>query len=306
MIASAAHDAALPAKPRTRPRRIQAIVNPASGGVGPGAADRLAAIIADRGLDLTVRTPEPRDISAAVRSAAGEAPDLLLVLAGDGTARLAAEACGPEGPLVAPLPGGTLNMLPHALYGALAWPEALEAILDHGVEETVGGGRVGGHAFYVAAILGPPALWGQAREAVRAGKIQRALRRARYALRRAFTGAIDVELDGDARRQMEALILISPRVSRAMSEEIALEAATLEVRSAPETLRLLLNGLVRDWRMDPAVNVVPARRGRVRASHAIPCILDGEMRWLRHKVEFEFRPRAFRALALPDAAPAGL
>ena len=43
----------------------------------------------------------------AVDEALAASPDLLLVLAGDGTARLAAERCGPEGPLLAPLPGGT-------------------------------------------------------------------------------------------------------------------------------------------------------------------------------------------------------
>jgi diacylglycerol kinase family enzyme len=42
------------------------------------------------------------------------APDAVLVLAGDGTARAAAEMAGPDGPLIAPLPGGTMNMLPRA------------------------------------------------------------------------------------------------------------------------------------------------------------------------------------------------
>ncbi|MBV9509133.1 MAG: diacylglycerol kinase family lipid kinase, partial [Caulobacteraceae bacterium] len=176
--------------------------------------------------------PEPGEVEAAVRDAAAAGPDLLVILAGDGTARLAAEICGADGPLIAPLPGGTLNMLPRALYGDAPWREALAAALDHGVERRVCGGRVGGHAFYVAAILGSPALWGHAREAVRAGRFAEALRRMGYALRRAFHGEIHYRLDRRRRGEAEALILISPTISKAMRDKAALEAAVLEVSSA--------------------------------------------------------------------------
>ncbi len=136
---------------------------------------------------------------------------------------------------------------------------------------------------------------------MRAGKLDRAFRRARYALRRAFTGQVHFSLNDGVSRQAEALVLITPKVSKAMHDEVALEVAGLDVHSAQETFRLAVNGLFGDWRRDPGVTTNFCTRGRVRAKHAIPCILDGEMQWLPRKVAFEFVPHAFRALAPPPA-----
>src|SRR5258708_39918848 len=122
-----------PVAARPRFQRIEAIVNAASGSVGPGAAEALAEMIAAHGYACHLVTPPPADLSAAIAAAVDAAPDLLIVLGGDGTARLAAERCGPDGPLLAALPGGTLNMLPQILYGALPWREALEAALTEGI-----------------------------------------------------------------------------------------------------------------------------------------------------------------------------
>jgi diacylglycerol kinase family enzyme len=308
MTPSTAPDGLQGPGPAERPvlRRVSALVNAASGGVGAGATGQAAALVAEYGYDLTLWTPAPDGVAEAVRSAVDDAPDLLIVLAGDGTARLVAETCGPDGPLVAPLPGGTLNMLPHALYGALSWPQALRAALESGVERPVSGGRVGGHAFYVAGILGAPALWAYAREAARKGDFPETWRRAAHALRRAFTGDVHFVLDGCGQRQAEALVLINPIVSKALRDKAALEVAALEAHSAREIFRLAFNGLFGDWRHDPAIVVDTAVRGRAWARHSIPCILDGEVHRLPRKVTFAFDQRAFRALAPPQTALASL
>jgi diacylglycerol kinase family enzyme len=258
----------------------------------------MAEIIAAHGYELTMTSPLPEDLGRAIRSAVDSGPDLLVTLGGDGTARLAAERCGPDGPLLAALPGGTLNLLPHVLYGALPWAAALERALNEGVERNFCGGRVGGHVFYVAAILGAPALWGAAREAVRTGHVRRAWRRGAYALRRAFTGRIRYGLDGLPSRDAEALVLISPAVSKTMSHEAALQVAELDVHNAREMFRLAFNGLAGDWRRDPGITVYTSAHGRAGALRPIPSILDGEIVRLGHRIEFEFQPRAFRGLAL--------
>jgi diacylglycerol kinase family enzyme len=278
-------------------RRIEAVVNAASGGVGPGAAETLAALVAEHGYAVNLATPAPNEVEAAVKAAVGSAPDLVLILAGDGTARLAAELSGSDGPLIAPLPGGTMNMLPHALYGNVSWQTALAAALTTGEARDICGGRVGEHAFYVAAILGAPALWGHAREAVRAGDLRAAWRRTSYALRRAFTGEVRYRLDAKTSGEAEALVLLSPLVSKTAEHKDGLQVAALGVKSAQDAFRLALTGLVRDWRDDPGVTVGESLRGRVWAQRASPCILDGETQRLSRQVEFEFTPRAFRALA---------
>ncbi|HZZ90517.1 MAG TPA: diacylglycerol kinase family protein [Caulobacteraceae bacterium] len=284
--------------------RICAVVNPVSGSVKPGAEDELRELIAGRGHALDLFLIEEQNIEQVVRQAVDKAPDLLIVLAGDGTAGLAAEQCGPDGPLLAPLPGGTMNMLPHALYGAVPWQEALRAALEHGVARPVSGGRVDGHAFYVAAVLGAPALWAQAREALRAGRWLEVKRRADMAWRRAFAGGLRFAPEGGAERNGEALVLICPLVSKALDEEQALELAALDFKDAREMARLALSGVTGAWRDDPAVACGLARRGWARMRGSIPAILDGESFRLPRLATFEFVPRAFRALAPPDAAMA--
>ena len=288
---------------RPRIRRVTAVVNGASGSVGPDAADAMRALLAGRDLEATVLAPDPHEIEKSVRLAVTTRPDVLVILAGDGTARLAGELCGPKGPLVAPLPGGTLNLLPRAIYGAATWQDALTAALDVGVERMVCGGSIDGHAFYCSAVLGSPALWARAREAVRAGKFAEAWRRGGHALRRAFSGGIHYSLDGGSPRDAEALVLISPMISKIVREETKLEVAALEMHSATEVLRLAVHGLISDWRRDPGVVDELCVKGQVWARRAIPAILDGEMVKLDAAARFVFEPAAFRALAPPPAEP---
>ena len=51
---------------------------------------------------------------------------MLVVLGGDVTIRTAAEACTGTNTYLLPLPGGTLNMLPRALYGDTSWQDTLK------------------------------------------------------------------------------------------------------------------------------------------------------------------------------------
>ncbi len=279
--------------------RIEAVVNVASGSVDDKAAERLQAILTEAGLQAHVVSPPPQEIADAVKAAVAARPDLLILLAGDGTAALAAELCGMDGPVLAPLAGGTMNMLPHALYGRQPWAEALKATLDHGVVRTISGGEAGGRPFYVAAILGAPALWGRAREAVRKRKFALALLRARHALTHAFAGRLRFRLDGSERRKAEALTLMCPLVSRAMTGEDGLEAAALDPRGAVEAFRLGVRALFGGWRDDPTVTTQICRRGEAWARSRIPVILDGEPHRLDAPVSIRFIPQAFRVLAPP-------
>jgi len=281
---------------------IELVANPLAGRVGPTAAAEAEAIIGEFGFPVRVSTPEPANLMRELRRAVDAGPDLVIVLAGDGTARAAASLCGATGPLLAPLAGGTMNVLPHALYGAKDWRAALRETLDRGVERPVSGGEVDGSHFHVAAILGPPALWAEAREAARRHRLDLALRRAKIAWDRAFCNSLRFALDGQVPIKAEALTLICPLVSRVMaSDEPALEAAALRPRSPGEAARLGLHALfgeiIGDWRKDPSVEVVRSRFGWVLAEGGrVHAILDGEPVRLGRHAEFNFVPVAFRAL----------
>src|SRR5579864_3157555 len=123
-------------------RRVEVVANVASGGVGLEAPAEIERIFSDHGVVAHVCAPHAPDLGDCLRAAVDAAPDLLVLLAGDGTVRAAAELCGPDGPVIAPLPGGTMNMLPHAVYGPRPWPEALVAALTAGETRLLGGGEV--------------------------------------------------------------------------------------------------------------------------------------------------------------------
>ncbi|MBE7217415.1 MAG: diacylglycerol kinase family lipid kinase [Caulobacteraceae bacterium] len=277
-------------------RRVRAVVNRASGGAGRDADVALERAFAEHGLEAQVAVVDPADVEHAVRAALDAAPDLLVLVAGDGTARFAGQACGPGGPLLAPLAGGTMNMLPHALYGPRPWRAMVGDLLETGEVRDVSGGEVDGRAFFVAAILGAPALWASAREALRAGKLRIAWLRAERAVRRAFSGRLRFALDGGERRRTEALTLMCPLVARS-GVSGALEANALDPRGATEAFRLGARTLLPggDWRADASVTTGACFEGRAWAHGRIPLVLDGEPHRLPPEVTFRFTPRAFRA-----------
>lgn len=285
-------------------RRVVAIVNPLSGGVGPHAARDLEGLLGQTGLDAEVIAPAPGQLDAALAQAARARPDLLITLAGDGTARAAAALCGPDGPAMAPLPGGTMNLLPKALYGERRWPEALTDALAHGVIRPVSGGEVAGQAFYVAAVLGAPALWAPAREAARNHKIRKALLGAQVAIRNTLSGRVRFSLDGGPHQKAEALTLVCPLVSKIMHDDGALEAAALNPSTPRDVVRIGLraffSNLFGDWRDDPAVSIGLCRQGQVWSRRWIPGTLDGEPVRLARNLAINFRPVSFHALALPS------
>ncbi len=298
-------DAAMTLTPAVRFSRVVVVANTASGSVGPGAPETARGILETFGLDAEIFAPnDGDDIGDCLDKAFATAPDLVIVLAGDGTARAAAERAGPKGPLIAPLPGGTMNMLPHAVYGTVGWEQALRDALEHGQARSIGGGAIDGKLFFVAAILGAPALWAQAREAARAGDFRKAIRRGAWALERAFSGRLRYQLNGGARRKAEALGLLCPLISTALpDDEQALEAAAFDPSGAVEAFRIGLHALGGDWRNDPAVSVGRCTEGGAWASGRIPAILDGEPTRLGRYARIEYRPHACRVLA-PPAQPA--
>jgi diacylglycerol kinase family enzyme len=296
-------DQAASVEPRLTPiARAQAVINMASGGVGPQAAGEMKAILDSFGVDSHIVAIAPNELDDALAAALKAKPDLLIVLAGDGTIGRAAELCGSDGPLLAPLPGGSLNLLPNALYGSRRWNEVLRDCLSRGVPREVSCGEVGGRRFYCAAILGSPALWQPAREAARKIDLPTAWLKATFALRRAFSTRLRFQVAGGSKHRTVALSLICPLISRAVESEECLEAASLNVADMVGLLRLALNNLLSDWRRDPSVLTEPCVEGRAWARKPIPCLLDGEMYWLGRAATIHFHAKAFKALA-PESAP---
>src|SRR5215217_161213 len=119
-----------PAGIRVSRMKIAAIINTSSGGCDSESEAEMLNILKAAGVTNCKTWCGASDqIERAFAEAATHKPKMLVVLGGDGTIRTAAEACTGTDTYLLPLPGGTLNMLPRALYGDLSWQDALRVTL---------------------------------------------------------------------------------------------------------------------------------------------------------------------------------
>ena len=229
--------------------------------------------------------------------AAGHKLEVLIVLGGDGTIRTAAEACAKKGSYLIPLPGGTMNMLSRALYGDVAWEEALKNTLAAPSLKVLSGGRIAGKQFLIAAIVGAPALLAEPRESVREGNVVDAIEKGSVAFRKMFETKIQYLISGEMKGEAEAVAVICPLISEQMSDsDQAFEAAIIDVESAAEVVRLATNAAFGKWRDDRNILLTKTKRVDVQSNKDIPATLDGERVNLGMSAEIDFVPNALTVL----------
>lgn len=279
-------------------KRVVAVLNLASGSADDSSQAKMRAVFDKAGLsEAAIVAVGANDIVAALDEALNRA-DVLVVLGGDGTIMTAAAKCGEANVPLIPLPGGTMNMLPKAIYGDHGWERALADTLADPEVRSVSGGKAGKRPFYSVAILGAPTLWADAREALRHGDLAGAVTRSVTAIRRSHTEPLQYQLGDSLRGSAEAVAVICPLVSRALAEdERSLEAVALDPETAAEAFRLALHAMFDDWRNDPSVERAKVRTVTVTGHGRVPVILDGETVRMGRTVKITFTPVAFRAIA---------
>lgn len=278
--------------------RVGVLLNTASGSCTQEAEEELKRIMHGEGVTIAkVWRGHGRGIRRMLKEIPQTSLDVLIVLGGDGTIRSAAMVCASDKPLLVPLPGGTMNMLPRALYGERSWQDALRDTLRNPTEKEVSAGKVCGEEFYIAAIIGAPARFARARELWREGSYREALQSALRILSSVFTEQVTYQFGGEERGRARSIVALCPLTSKRLHEaEQVLEAATIDVAHMGEVLALTTAAALGDWRDDSKVSMRHARRFLVRARTAIPVILDGESLPCGKSLEVEFVPHAFTAL----------
>lgn len=287
---------------KLRQQSLAVLINRSSGKADLAAEAALLAILEAAG--LTPRWMAAVSGGGVDTALAGmKEADLLIVLGGDGTIRTAAESCSASGTMLIALPGGTMNMLPRALYGERDWQTALRDTLAAPRLAEIGGGEVEGRRFFCAGIFGSPAHWAEAREALRANQLWRAFERARTAFRRSFSGRIRYRFGPEPLAKATAVAVICPLISKVMpSNAPALEAAALNTRDLGDAFALALAGMFSDWRLAAQVTAVATRDLTLSARRPLPALLDGERVLLPKKATIRFVPGIFKAL-VPEGAP---
>lgn len=284
-----------PERSSQRARKALVLLNEKAGGVGPKASEQMDAALKAAGVEQFAVVDATR-MSRRLFQRASQF-DTIIVLGGDGTARAAADLAPRNGPPLILLPGGTLNILPKALYGDLAWPEALTAALERGVERRLPVGRANGEAFYVAGLFGPTTLLALARESVREGKPLKALQRFRHALHRSFTRSIRARAGNAKMRMAEGIGVLCPSFSGGIEAD-HLEWVRLDARHIIDLARVSLRAITADWRNDSSIEIGQCETGDIYASGIIPATLDGEPRTFISYVRITFDKRGPKVLAL--------
>ena len=278
--------------------KVGAIINTSSGRCDPESEQKIFSILTRGGIvEPKVWCGEAKEMERSFAEAAGQELEVLIVLGGDGTIRTAAEACAEEGSYLIPLAGGTMNMLPRALYGDVTWEEALKNTLTAPSLKVLSGGRIAGKQFLIAAIVGAPALLAEPRESMREGNIVDAIEKGSVAFRKMFETKIQYLISGEIKGEAEAVALICPLISEQMSDsEQALEAAVIDVESATEVIGLISTAAFGKWRDHRNILLTRTRSVRVRSRKDISAIVDGEKINLDRSAEIKFVPKAVSVL----------
>jgi len=278
--------------------KVGAIINTSSGGCDSESEQKILSILTRAGIvEPKVWCGEAKEMERSFAEAAGQKLEVLIVLGGDGTIRTAAETCAEKGSYLIPLPGGTMNMLPRALYGDVAWEESLKNTLAAPSLKVLSGGRIAGRQFLIAAIVGAPALLAEPRESLREGNIVNAIEKGSVAFRKMFETKIQYLISGEMKGEAEAVALICPLISEQMSDsEQALEAAVIDVESAAEVIGLVSTAAFGKWRDHRNILLTRTKTMRVQSRNDIPAILDGEKINLGGSAEINFAPKAVTVL----------
>jgi diacylglycerol kinase family enzyme len=278
--------------------KVGAIINTSSGGCDSESEQKMLSILKRAGV------VEPKmwcggadHMEPSFADATEQKLEVLIVLGGDGTIRTAAEACAEKGPFLIPLPGGTMNILPRALYGDVSWEDALKNALTAPSVKVLSGGRIADKHFFIAAIVGAPALWVEPREAMREGDMVEAIKKGSVAFRKMFEAKVQYYISEETKGEAEAVALICPLISEEMSDwEQALEAAVIDVESAAAVIGLASTAAFGKWRDDRNIFLTKTKRVSVQSSKDIPATLDGETVNLGRSAEIDFVSRAVNVI----------
>ena len=276
--------------------RVVAVLNRASGGFDPGCEVLVAKILEEAKIShARIICTEPADLHETLGRAKAEA-DVIVLLAGDGTIAAAANLSSGQQPPLIPLPGGTMNVFSHALYGRHHWTKVLRAVLSDPVLRVVSGGRAGDRLFFVSAILGVTTRWAEAREALRRGDLSGGASFIAEALRHPTRDSLRYHFGPDVDGVAKAIAVRCPLISAMSGPNEALLAAAIDPRSAAQALELGVNVLFRRWRSDPCITLKATRAVRISRRGGIPAVLDGEAVTFSENLQISLEPSAMKVL----------
>lgn len=281
--------------------RPSVVINTGSGSATDISQD-LYPFFTKHGLPKPViHVVEPGALADTFKTICGNGTDLLVVYGGDGTCNFGAAIAKKAGiPLIA-LPGGTMNMLPKALYGTDDWREALELALTQSDPRWQAGGRVNGKTFFCGLIMGDPIVMSEAREALRDGDVIEAVKQLPE-----IAGAIKhgekFKFRADGKifdRASNALQISCPGMTSGAQATDKFEIASAPQMSMTNLVGIGAKALMDDWRASSDVLVKQARTVAITGQGEFDILLDGEPDRVSCPIKITLDSEGVRVLA-PD------
>ena len=151
-------------------------------------------------------------------------------------------------------------MLPRALYGDVSWQDALKTTLADPLTKALSGRSYRRRTIFCCCNCPRPWVVDEARESVRERDIVDAVEKSAVAFQAMFDTKIQYAISPEMSSETEILAVVCPLVSQEMSDsEQALEAAAIDVESAPELVALATAAAFGKWRDDESVTLTKTR-----------------------------------------------
>jgi diacylglycerol kinase family enzyme len=246
-----------------------------------------------------IHVVDPADLGDSFKTVSNDGTDLLIILGGDGTCKSGAEVARRlDIPLVA-LPGGTMNMLPKALYGTDNYAEALNVALSSSQFRWQAAGNINGEYFYCGAHIGDPTIISDARESMREGDVIEAAKHVPEIIKSISEGdPFKVRVDGEIfDRRSNGLFLSCPFMTRSATRPDAFELASAPRLSMMELAGIGMMALASDWRNSADIRVIQAQTIDIESQGKIDVLLDGEATSFDCPVKISLEPKGVRVLA---------
>ncbi len=272
--------------------------------LGSGSASDISheieAIFNERGLPQpTIYLAQPSDLGALFERINGDGTDLLIVYGGDGTLKSGAEAAQKaEVPFIA-LPGGTMNLLPKALYGTDDWKTALEIALSQPAPRWQAAGRVNEATFFCGALFGDPIVISEARETLRNGEILEAIKQIPDILTAISHGErFTFKADGKVfDKASNGLQISCPSMRNDAKSETHFELASVPQLTMAKLATIGAIALADDWRSSHDVMTTLAETVTITGQGAFDILLDGEPETVSCPITINLDPKGVKVLA---------
>jgi diacylglycerol kinase family enzyme len=292
-------------------KKIALVINEAAGAASLTDRDKLVERVSEAlpRSAVDVLSAGPVELEAALDRAFAAEPDAVVVFGGDGTARSAAKRALQTQVPIAPLPGGTMNVLAKLVFGHADLAKSIE---DLGVSRLtkLDVGMVSGEPFFLSAAFGFAGPLAKLRETFRPPRRFQAVMSSAFTCIRALApslrGGIKWRRAGAKWHHAQTLVVAIGSFERVLTPEEMevrtgehLQAAALRLKSMWDVAKLGGDAVrLRDWRELNQLTLVSARRIELDLRSRRPLVvLDGEPIRLSHATEIDVMEGALPVLA---------